>query len=58
MFKEDDMGETFYIFKDGDLRRKDNNIVIKSIDGIEKNLKVEVTDEIYLFGEINLIPSC
>jgi len=54
MFKEDDMGETFYIFKDGDLRRKDNNIVIKSIDGIEKNLKVEVTDEIYLFGEINL----
>ncbi|NMB28379.1 MAG: type I-B CRISPR-associated endonuclease Cas1 [Tissierellia bacterium] len=48
------MGETFYIFKDGDLRRKDNNIIIKSLDGSSKNLKAEVTDEIYLFGEVNM----
>ncbi len=48
------MGETFYIFKDGDLKRKDNNIVIKGSDGQSKNLKSEVTDEIYLFGEINM----
>lgn len=48
------MGETFYILKDGDLRRKDNNIIMTSLEREEKNLKVEVTDEIYLFGEVSL----
>ncbi|WP_353097506.1 type I-B CRISPR-associated endonuclease Cas1b [Tissierella praeacuta] len=48
------MGETFYILKDGDLRRKDNSVVMKSIEGDEKNLKAEVADEVYLFGEVSL----
>lgn len=48
------MGETFYIFKNGDLKRKDNNIVVKTIEGAKKNLKAEVTDEIYIFGEIGM----
>ncbi len=48
------MGETFYILKDGDLKRKDNNIEISDFDGNTKNLKVEASDEIYLFGEVNL----
>lgn len=48
------LGETFYILKDGDLRRKDNSIVITNIEGDDKNLKAEVTDEIYLFGEVSL----
>lgn len=50
----DVLGETFYIFKDGNLRRKDNNVIIEDFDGNKKNLKAEVTDEIYLFGEISL----
>lgn len=48
------MGETFYIFRDGDLRRKDNNIVITTLEGRKKNLKAEVADEIYLFGEVRM----
>lgn len=48
------MGETFYIFRDGDLRRKDNNIIITTPEGDKKNLKAEVTDEIYLFGEVGM----
>ncbi|HRC80533.1 MAG TPA: type I-B CRISPR-associated endonuclease Cas1b [Sedimentibacter sp.] len=48
------MGETFYIINNGDLKRKDNNIIITGANGESKNLKVEVTDEIYLFGEVNL----
>lgn len=48
------MGETFYIFRDGDLRRKDNNIIIKTPEGHKKNLKSEVTDEIYIFGEMGM----
>ena len=43
------MGGTFYIFKSGNLKRKDNNIVIQSLDGQRKNLKSETTDEIYLW---------
>ncbi|ABR48354.1 CRISPR-associated protein Cas1 [Alkaliphilus metalliredigens QYMF] len=46
------MGETFYIFQDGQLKRKDNNIVMSTLSGQKKNLKSEVTDEIYIFGEI------
>lgn len=48
------MGETFYILKDGDLKRKDNNIVITNLEGESKNLKSEVADEIYIFGEVNM----
>ncbi len=48
------MGGTFYIFKSGNLKRKDNNIVIQSLDGQRKNLKSETTDEIYLFGEVSM----
>lgn len=48
------MGETFYVFADGDLRRKDNNVIITNLEGDSKNLKAEVTDEIYLFGEVSM----
>ncbi|MBS4537076.1 type I-B CRISPR-associated endonuclease Cas1 [Clostridium sp. D2Q-11] len=48
------MGETFYIFSDGRLKRKDNNIIVTTLDGRSKNLKSEVTDEIYLFGETDM----
>lgn len=49
-----ELGETFYIVNNGDLKRKDNNIIITGANGESKNLKVEVTDEIYIFGEVNL----
>ena len=48
------MGETFYIINNGDLKRKDNNIIITGANDVSKNLKVEVADEIYIFGEVNL----
>lgn len=48
------MGETFYIIKDGDLKRKDNSVIITSLEGEIKNLKAEVADEIYIFGEVSL----
>ena len=48
------MGETFYIFRDGDLRRKDNNVIVRTLEGDSKNLKAEVTDEIYIFGEMSM----
>ncbi|NBI06179.1 type I-B CRISPR-associated endonuclease Cas1b [Senegalia massiliensis] len=48
------MGETFYIFNNGRLKRKDNNIIVTTPDGRSKNLKSEVTDEIYIFGELDM----
>lgn len=48
------MGESFYIFRDGELKREDNNIIMKSASGEKKHLKAEVVEEIYLFGEVNL----
>jgi len=48
------MGETFYIFKDGSLKRTDNNVEFITSEGEKKNLKAEVTDEIYIFGETNM----
>lgn len=48
------MGEIFYIFNNGRLKRKDNNIIVTTPDGRSKNLKSEVTDEIYLFGELDM----
>lgn len=48
------MADSFYIFKSGRLARKDNNVMMTSVEGLTKNLKAEVTDDIYLFGEVEL----
>lgn len=43
----------FYIFSDCELKRKDNNISIITKD-FKKDLKSEIVEEIYLFGEVSL----
>lgn len=48
------MGENFYIFKNGRLQRKDNNVEVVSAEGEKKNLKIEMLEAIYLFGEMDL----
>lgn len=50
--------ENYYIFANGDLKRKDNNISVITQDKGTKNLKIEVTNNIYLFGEINTNSKC
>jgi CRISPR-associated protein Cas1 len=44
------MSESYYLFSDGDLRRDDNVVRITAPDGRYKDLKIEVTRDIYLFG--------
>ena len=48
------MSESYFIFSNGELRRKDNVIRITAADGRFKDIKIEVTRDIYLFGEISL----
>lgn len=45
--------ENYYIFSNGELKRKDNNICFN-----DKFLKIEMTNDIYLFGEVDLNTKC
>lgn len=45
--------ENYYIFSNGELRRKDNNICFN-----DRFLKIEMTNDIYLFGEVELNTKC
>lgn len=52
------MAESFYLFANGDLKRKDNVLRITTPDGIFKDIKVEMTRDIYVFGEVSLNTKC
>lgn len=52
------MAESFYLFSDGELHRKDNVLRITAPDGRFKDIKVELTQDIYLFGEVDLNTKC
>lgn len=45
--------EKYYIFSNGELKRKDNNIYFN-----DRDLKIEMTSDIYLFGEVTLNTKC
>lgn len=45
--------ENYYIFSNGELKRKDNNICFN-----DRFLKIEMTNDIYLFGEVELNTKC
>lgn len=47
------MNEKFYIFSNCRLKRKDNNLRLETKE-LKKDLKVEIIDEIYVFGEVDL----
>lgn len=50
--------ENYYLFANGELKRRDNNISIVTEDKGTKDLKIEVTNDIYLFGEISTNTKC
>ncbi|WP_426709402.1 type I-B CRISPR-associated endonuclease Cas1b [Cetobacterium sp. SF1] len=52
------MGESYYLFSDGTLSRKDNVLRLKTATGEHKDLKIEVTRDVYLFGEVTLNTKC
>lgn len=47
------MSKEFYIFQSCRLSRKDNNILIEN-EKSKKNIKSEVVEDIYVFGEVDL----
>jgi CRISPR-associated protein Cas1 len=47
------MKKTFYIFKSGDLKRKDNSLFFEN-EEMRKFIPIEDTNDIYIFGEVNV----
>jgi len=52
------MAESFYLFANGELHRKDNVLRVTTPDGRFKDIKVEMTRDIYVFGEVGLNTKC
>ena len=52
------MAESFYLFSNGELQRKDNVLRVTTPDGRFKDIKVEMTRDIYVFGEVGLNTKC
>ena len=52
------MSESYYLFANGELKRKDNVIRLSTADGRYKDLKIEMTRDIYLFGEVSVNTKC
>ncbi|SJZ63970.1 CRISP-associated protein Cas1 [Cetobacterium ceti] len=52
------MGESYYLFSNGTLSRKDNLLRLKTEGGTFKDLKIEVTRDVYIFGEMNVNTKC
>lgn len=52
------MNETYYLFSNGRLKRKDNVLRLITPEGQYKDMKIEVTNEIYIFGEVDLNTKC
>lgn len=52
------MSESYYLFSNGTLSRKDNVFRLKTPTGEFKDLKIEVARDIYVFGELTLNTKC
>lgn len=48
------MKKTLYIFNHGQLHRKDNSLFFESAEGQRKFIPVEDTNDIYIFGEVDV----
>ena len=52
------MEESIFLFASGDLRRKDNVVRLTTPDNRFKDIKIEVTRDLFLFGEVNTNTKC
>lgn len=46
------MGQSFYVYNSGDLKRKDNTLQFTSYDGEKKDIPIERIDNIYVMSEM------
>ncbi len=53
LFKGGVMGQSFYVYNDGDLKRKDNTLRFTSYDGEKRDIPIERIDDIYIMSEMS-----
>ena len=46
------MGQSFYVYNNGDLRRKDNTLQFTNAEGEKKDIPIERIDDIYVMAEM------
>lgn len=46
------MGQSFYVYNSGDLRRKDNTLQFTSVEGEKRDIPIERIDDIYVMSEM------
>lgn len=46
------MGQSFYVYNNGDLRRKDNTLQFITSDGMKRDIPIERIDDIYVMSEM------
>ena len=46
------MGQSFYVYNNGDLRRKDNTLQFASSEGEKRDIPIERIDDIYVMSEM------
>ena len=47
------MGQSFYVYNDGNLKRKDNTLRFTSYDGEKRDIPIERIDDIYIMSEMS-----
>ena len=47
-----DMGQSFYVYNNGDLRRKDNTLQFAPCKGEKRDIPIERIDDIYVMTEM------
>ena len=53
MYKEEDMKQSYYLYRSGRLQRKDNTLEIVYKDNTKKSIPVERVDDIYVMTELD-----
>ena len=46
--------KNFYMFRNGELKRQDDNLLVVSSEGIKKQVPIEQLKTIYAFGEVTI----
>lgn len=47
------MGQSFYVYSNGDLKRKDNTLQFTSYEGEKRDIPIERIDDIYVMSEMS-----
>lgn len=48
------MKRSYYIYSNGQLKRKDNNIQFETVEGEKRTIPIETASDFYIFSEMSL----